>query len=85
MALCLETNIKTDELLRSFEGVGAADGMRGVLFEAYAVRRLAAGGKFPIKEVGSKNKTILELPTTTILQRDTKMLNPNTGWIRQEQ
>jgi hypothetical protein len=75
MALCLETKIKTDKLLRCFEGVGAAGGMRGVLFEAYAARRLAAGGKFPIKEVGSKNETILELPTTTILQKHTKTLS----------
>mmetsp|Transcript_7784 Transcript_7784/g.21705 ORF Transcript_7784/g.21705 Transcript_7784/m.21705 type:complete len:520 (-) Transcript_7784:38-1597(-) len=75
MALCLETKIQTDELLRCFEGVGAAGGMRGALFEAYAARRLAAGGKLPVKEVGSKNETILELPTTAILQKDTKALN----------
>jgi hypothetical protein len=52
--------------------------MRGVLFEAYAVRRLAAGGKFLIKEVGSKNETILELPATTILQKDTKLSTKHT-------
>jgi hypothetical protein len=75
MALCLETDIETNKLLRCFDKVSAASSMRGVLFEAYAARRLAAGGKFPIKEVGSKNETILELPTTTILQKDTKTLN----------
>ena len=48
MAICLETKITTDELLRCFEGVGAAGDLRGVLFGAYAARRLAAGGNFPI-------------------------------------
>ena len=75
MAICLETKITTDELLRCFEGVGAAGDLRGVLFGANAARRLAAGGNFPIKEVGSKNETTLELPTSTILQKDTKTLN----------
>jgi len=75
MALCLETKIKTDELFRCFEGVGAAGGMRGVLFKACAARRLAAGDFFSTKEVGSKKETILVLPPTTILQKDTKTLN----------
>jgi hypothetical protein len=75
MALCLETEIQTAELLRSFERVGAAGGMRGVLFEAYAARRLATGGEFTVKEVGSANETTLDVAQTAILQKDTKTLN----------
>ena len=75
MALCLETQIQTIELLRSLEGVGAAGSMRGVLFEAYAVRKLAGGGSFTVKEIGSGHETQLVLTQTTILQKDTKSLN----------
>jgi len=69
MALCLEVEIQTTELLRSFEGVGAAGSMRGILFEAYAARKLAAGGSFTVKEIGSENEMTLNLTPTTILQR----------------
>ena len=43
MALALETEIHTAELLRSLERVGPAGCVHGVLFEAYAARRLATG------------------------------------------
>eukprot|EP00978_Attheya_sp_CCMP212_P021811 scaffold64131_cov46-Attheya_sp.AAC.1 len=83
MALCLETQIQTTELLRSVEGVGAAGSMRGILFEAYAARKLAAGGSFTVKEIGSENKMKLVLTQTTILQKNTKTLN-KTNYPLQE-
>jgi hypothetical protein len=83
MALCLATKIRTGELLRSLEGVGAAGSMRGVLFEAYAARKLAAGGSFTVKEIGSENEMTLDLAPTTILQKDTKTLN-KTNYPPQE-
>jgi hypothetical protein len=75
MALCLETNIETAVLLRKLQRVGPAGSMRGVLFEAYAARKIAAGGLFCVKEIGSSEETKLDLPLTTVLQKDTKPLN----------
>ena len=75
MALCLETDIATADLLRTLQGVGAASSMRGVLFEAYAARKIASGGSFCVKEIGSNEETKLDLPPTTVLQKDTKTLN----------
>ena len=83
MALCLETEIQTTELLRSFEGVGAAGSMRGIMFEACATRKLAAGGSFTVKEIGSENEVKLDLDPTTILQKNTKTLN-KTNYPLQE-
>ena len=73
MALCLETEIQATELLRSFERVGAAGSMRGILFKAYAARQLAAGGSFTIKEIGSETYMNLDLTPTAILQKNTKL------------
>jgi hypothetical protein len=76
MALCLQTEIQTTKLLRSFEKVGAAGSMRRrILFEAYAARKLVAGGSFTVKEIGSDNEMNLDLTPTTILQKNTKTLN----------
>eukprot|EP00978_Attheya_sp_CCMP212_P015116 scaffold38871_cov34-Attheya_sp.AAC.2 len=72
MALCLMTEIKTAELLCTLEGIFS---MRGVLFEAYAARKIAEGGDFRVKEIGSSTETMLTLAVTTVFQTDTK--NPN--------
>jgi hypothetical protein len=75
MTLALETNIDTAHLLNAYKGVGAAGSMRGVLFEAYSARKLAVGGLFTVKEIGSETEAALDLLPTTILQKDTKILN----------
>ena len=75
MALALENEIDTATLLAKFKGVGPAGGMRGVLFEAYAARKLAEGGKFSVREVATGKTSVLELDKTSILQKDTKALN----------
>ena len=75
MALCLETEIETADLLQKLKGVGPAGSMRGVLFEAYAARRIAAGGSFSVKEIGSGVETKLDLAPTALFQKDTKTLN----------
>jgi hypothetical protein len=53
MALALENLIETKLLLDMFKAVGPAGGMRGVLFEAYAARKIAEGGKFQVKQLGT--------------------------------
>jgi hypothetical protein len=84
MALAISTNLETKNLLHLFKSVGAAGGMRGVLFEAYAARQMAAGGNFPIKPLSVCNtkdmreEGMLDLDETTILQKDTKTLNKTT-------
>eukprot|EP00978_Attheya_sp_CCMP212_P043176 scaffold277451_cov45-Attheya_sp.AAC.1 len=77
MALCLETQISTADLLLTLtlQGVPAAGSMRGVIFEAYAARKISEGGTFHVKQIGSKNETTLQLPVTTVMQKDTKTLN----------
>jgi len=75
MALALEIEIETATLLARFKGVEPAGEMRGVLFEAYAARKLAEGGKFTVREVATGTTTVLELGKTSILQKDTKKLN----------
>lgn len=74
MALAIENEIETATLLTKFQGVGPAGGMRGVLFEAYAARKIADGGEFPVKPLGTGTEGSLPLPKTTILQKDTKQL-----------
>jgi hypothetical protein len=49
--------------------------MRGIVFEAYAARKIAEGGVFHVKEIGSVAETTLTLAATTVLQKDTKTLN----------
>ena len=78
MALALENQIETKLLLDKFEAVGPAGGMRGVLFEAYAARKIADGGVFHVKELGTGTEGTLELQKTTILQKDTKRLSTTT-------
>jgi hypothetical protein len=75
MALCLETEIETAQLLQTLKEVGPAGSMRGILFEAYAARKIAEGGVFHVKEIGSATETTLTLAATTVLQKDTKTLN----------
>lgn len=75
MALALEADVDTANLLNAYKGVGAPGSVRGVLFEAYAARKLAAGDAFTIKQVGSQTEATLRLSPTTILQKDTKVLN----------
>eukprot|EP00978_Attheya_sp_CCMP212_P041538 scaffold239150_cov50-Attheya_sp.AAC.4 len=75
MALCLETEIATADLLNTLKGVGPAGSMRGVLFEAYAARKISEGGSFCVKEIGSGTETMLVLARTTVLQKNTKTLN----------
>ena len=77
IVLSLEMDIATGDLLRTLQGVGAASSMRGVLFEAYAARKIAAGGSFCVNEIGSTSseETKLDLPRTTVFQKDTKTLN----------
>jgi len=61
MSLALESRIRTKLLLDMFKTVGAAGGMRGVLFEAYAARNLAEGGGFGVKELGTGTEDTLTL------------------------
>ena len=75
MALSLEKKIETTKLLHLFMRVGPAGSMRGVLFEAYAARKLANGGSFMVKAIGSDEIRVLELSPTDILQKDTMVLN----------
>jgi hypothetical protein len=75
MVLALETTIETEKLLNSLKGVAAGGSMWGVLFEAYAARKLCDGGTFTVKEIGSGTEATLNLKPTSILQKDTKTLN----------
>jgi hypothetical protein len=74
-AMAIETRIETASLLRLFKGVRAAGGMRGVVFEAYAARVMAAGGKFAVKTLPAGTEGWLELDETSIVQKDMKTLN----------
>jgi hypothetical protein len=75
MALAIEQQVQTQDLLRLFKFASAA-GMRGILFEAYAASTLAAGGSFPVKSLDKKaTEDTLQLANTPILQKNTKELN----------
>jgi hypothetical protein len=78
MALALENEIETKLLLDKFKTVGPAGGMRGVLFEAYAARKIAEGGEFQVKQLGTGTEDTLQLQKTSILQKDTKRLFKTT-------
>lgn len=80
MALAISTIVETKSLLRLFK-LSPAASMRGLLFESYAARQIAAGGKFVVKPLCTVSATDtntecqLLLDETTILQKDTKTLN----------
>lgn len=78
MALALENQIETKFLLDKFKTVGPAGGMRGVLFEAYAARKIAEGGEFQVKQLGTGTEGTLQLQKTSILQKNTKRLFKTT-------
>lgn len=78
MALALENDIETAALLAKFKAVGPAGGMRGVLFEAYAARKVAEGGEFQVKQLETGTEGTLQLQKTSILQKDTKRLFKTT-------
>ena len=46
--------------LLEFSGVSTVATMYGTFFENFALRRLAAGGKFPIKRLKDKDATVLD-------------------------
>jgi hypothetical protein len=76
--LSLESAFSTTQLLQQFQGVGPAGSFRGVLFEAYAARKLSEGGSFTAKKIGSSAQAAVEtinISETTIYQKPTKVLN----------
>lgn len=56
MSFALETRIETRRLSDKYKTVGVAGALRGVLFEADAARRIAEGGRFPIKQLGTQSE-----------------------------
>lgn len=78
MCLALENQIETKSLLAKFEAVGPAGGMRGVLFEAYAARKIAEGGNFMVRRLGTGEESTLWLQPREILQKNSKQLSKET-------
>jgi hypothetical protein len=72
LKLCLEPEITTLELLNAYKGIGDAASFRGtVYYEAYAARKLAAGGNFSMKRIDrGADDTELVLTPTSIHQED---------------
>jgi len=73
--LYMEMSFSTAQLLTQFQGVGPLGSFRGVLFEAYAARKLSEGGTFGVKKIGSSAQETFQISETTIYQKPTKLLN----------
>jgi hypothetical protein len=78
LKLCLESEITTLELLNTYKGIGDSASFRGTVYEAYAARKLAAGGTFSIKRINIRrgaDDTELVLTPTSIHQKDSIKLD----------
>jgi hypothetical protein len=73
--LCLEEAFTTAQLLAKFQGIGHASSFRGILFEAYAARKLSEGGSFVAKKIGGTVEEALDIAKTGIYRKPTSVLN----------
>lgn len=75
MVLALQSQIETKLLFDRFKAAGP---MRGVLFVAYAARKIADGGEFQVRQLETGTEGTLQLQKTSILQKNTRRLSKTT-------